>query len=274
MNHPIGRAGWLAALLLSAASAAGWSGTSAAREETPRPVDRKEVVKVRLVTVDVVVVDGKDRTVGGLQASDFGLVVDGSLVDVDTVDETCVQEGMESPRGGWADQWSEPASAGSQTRRIVFVFDYLHLPLIRTDMGDRMMAHTVALKQLARTLRDLPPGNEEIMIAALDGGLRVEQPFSGDRVTTLATLARMENDVTLYAGHFDHVSEYPLFGGLEALVDLLDAVPGSKALVLFTGGAGPGGSYEREYRSLASHASLARVSFYPVDCKGLGIPFR
>src|SRR5262249_35972227 len=119
------------------------------------------------------------------------------------------------------------------------------------------------------------------MIAVLDGGLRVEQSFTASRERVLETLARMEKDVTLYAGFFDHVTEAPLFTGLGALVDLVDGIPGSKAAVIFTGGGGPDyRTYDHEYRALENHASLARVAFYPIDCSGLNeggrkaFPFR
>lgn len=240
----------------------------------PKDIGKKEVVKVRLVTLDVLVTDAKGRTVPGLSASDFGLIVDGRPVPVDTLDEHCPSGAAESPRAGKTMEWSEPAVSSDEPRRIMFVFDYLHLPLIKTDFGVPMMAHSLALRQLARTLRDMPPGNEEIMVAVLDGGVRIEQPFTSDRAETLATLARMDKDVTLYAGHFPHLTDDGLFKGLAALVDLVDTVSGSKALVLLTGGPGPGPRYGPYFRELRDHASLARVSFYPVDCKGLGMPFR
>ena len=240
----------------------------------PKDISKREVVKVRLVTLDVLVTDSKGRTVPGLSPADFRLIVDGKKVPVDTLDEYCPSGALERPRGGKTMAWTEPEDTSAEPRRVMFVFDYLHLPYIKTDTGSPMMAHTLALKQLARTLRALPPGNEEILVAVLDGGVRIEQSFTSDRAETLATLARMEKDVTLYAGHFDHVTEDGLFRGLTALVDLVDTVRGSKALVLFSGGQGPSDRYGPYFRELRDHASLARVSIYPVDCKGLGVPFR
>jgi VWFA-related protein len=252
-------------------------GAMTAVEEPPRDIGRKETVTVRLVTVDAVVVDSQDRTVPGLTTDDFTLLVDGRRVPIDTLDESCTGA-LEAPRAEQASAWPEPPP-GPEPRRILFVFDYLHLPLIQSDVGGPLMAHTKVLQEIRRTVEALPPGDEEILIAVLDGGVRIEQPFTPDRGRVLATLARMEKDVTLYAGNFQHVTERPLFAGLEALVDLADTVPGSKALVLFTGGSGPGPDHDTDLKVLAGHASLARVSIYPVDCAGLGtrlrrIPFR
>jgi VWFA-related protein len=254
-------AGLVTALLL---------GTSSAKEEPPpRDIGGKETITVRLVTTDVVVLDSEDRTVPGLRAEDFTLWVDGRKVAIDTVDQSCAGA-LDAPRAGDPVSWPDAPSTDGAPRRILFAFDYLHLPAIKNDVGGPEFAHTKALQQLARTLRALPPGKDEYLVAVLDGGLRIEQPFTAVRERTLATLARMEKDVTLYGGHFTHVTERPLFTGLEALVDLADSVEGSKALVLFTAGGGPGTEYMMDLRSLASHASLARVAFYPVDCSGLG----
>ena len=57
--------------------------------------------------------------------------------------------------------------------------------------------HTEVLKYLQRTLKNAPQGNEEIMVVALDGALRVEQAFTRDRALVLETLNRMERDVSL-----------------------------------------------------------------------------
>lgn len=246
------------------------------KDEKPFDLNTRETVRVRLVTVDVVVKDGKDRMVPDLKAEDFELHVDGEPVKVDTLDLTCPAGAVESARVGKLREWSEPPSVVDAPRRVVLAFDYLHLPQIPCPFGGGpCMMHTQVLKYLQRTMKDSPQGNEEIMIVALDGALRVEQTFTRDRAVVLETLQRMEKDVTLWAGHFDHVTEKPLFSGLEILVDLLDLVPGSKALVLFTGGPGPGHSYDPDFRRLTDMASLARVSFYPIDSQGLaGQPFR
>ena len=263
---------------------------SRSENEEPRPLDlgTQENVKVRLVTVDVVVLDDQERAIPDLTIDDFEIEVDGQPTKVDTLDMTCPLGFTDSPRAGQLAHWiepkvAEPAAAGqtaigSLPRRVVLVFDYLHLPLIPcpfpTD-GGACMAHTQVLKLFKRILPKLPEGNEEIMVAVLDGALRIEQTFTRDRTEVLDALSRMDKDVTLYAGHFAHSTEKPLFNGLQVLVNLLDVVPGSKAVVLFTGGSGPGDFYDPQFRTLTDQASLARVVFYPIDCQGLtGKPFR
>jgi hypothetical protein len=107
------------------------------------------------------------------------------------------------------------------------------------------------------------------MVAALNGGLRVEQPFTSDRSAVVETLRRMQYDVTLYAGHFAHTTEYGFFAGLGALMTLLRATPGPKSVVFLTAGEGPSEDYDGDFARLATLASDAQARIYPVDCRGL-----
>jgi hypothetical protein len=132
------------------------------------------------------------------------------------------------------------------------------------------MYHTQSLREYQAMLAEKTEvRDEELMVVALTGGLRVEQPFTRDRRAVAATLNRMENDVTLWNGNFGHLTELPLFAGLDALLTILHGVPGQKAVVLITAGAGPGNSYQLEFDRLAASASDAQVAIYPVDCRGL-----
>src|SRR5262245_6812044 len=85
----------------------------AVAQQGSEPNDRgtREVAKVRLGTPDVLVTHCKGRTVPGLTAGDFNLIVDGKATPVDTVDEYCPSGAMEEPRGGKTTTWSEPADA-------------------------------------------------------------------------------------------------------------------------------------------------------------------
>jgi hypothetical protein len=107
------------------------------------------------------------------------------------------------------------------------------------------------------------------MVVALTSGLRIEQPFTRDRRTVIDTLRRMERDLTLWGADFSHLTEYPLFSGLDALMTVLRAVPGPKGVVFVSAGQGPGVSYEPDFRRLAARASDAQTAIYAVDCQGL-----
>jgi VWFA-related protein len=233
-------------------------------------------VEVRLVTVDVIALDARDRTVPNLTKQDFQLFVDGKESDIDTLDVSCEAGAQDDPHSRKLGGWETPADLAHGVRRVVLAFDYLHLavaPCNERDPSAPCQLQTQALRAYQDALearRDV--ADEETMVVALTGGLRIEQPFTRDREAVIRTLRRMEHDVSLWNGNFGHLTETPLFTSLQALVTVLRAVPGPKAVVLLSAGAGPTGPYDREFDRLASASSDAQVSFYPVDCQGLAPP--
>jgi len=231
----------------------------------PRDIGLTEKVQVRLVTMDIVVLDGKDRAVPGLKPEDFELRVDDDAVPVDTLDEACVGGGLDEPEAVRLAENRPPLAPGETPRRIAWVLDYQHL-----DFGARDRTFT-NLRALARG-RALE--GTEVLVAALTGGLRVEQTFTGDVNRLLQTLDRMERDVTLWNGNFRHTTEEGLFAAMDALCDILAVVPGSKAAVVFSGWQAPRRPltlemYEPQFLRLSALASDARVTFYPVEVEGL-----
>jgi VWFA-related protein len=229
---------------------------AAAQQEQPEdPLDLEveERIEVRLVTVDVLVTDRDGAAVPGLGREDFELQVDGEAVPVDTLDETCSTGFVEEPRARRGGDWPEGPDLAEGTRRIVLAFDYLHLRgLTLTDTYERLR-DALATKKAA-------------------DGVRVEQPFTRSRKQILAALKRMEYDITLWNGMFEHLNEMRLFDNLEALATVLGQFDGPKSVVLFTKGRGPGDLYEPRFQELASLSSESRVAFYPVDCMGLEPP--
>jgi VWFA-related protein len=228
-------------------------------------------VEVKLVTIDVVALDRNDRTIGDLTKADFQLFVDGKETPVDTLDVFCEGGGGADPTSKHVGGWETPADLRAGTRRVVLAFDYLHLPSTRCpDYDIPCRYHTQALQQYQEVLSaKTDVRDEEIMVVALTNALRIEQPFTKDRRAVVETLRRMEHDITLWNGNFDHLTEYPLFQGLHALVTVLRSVPGPKGVVFVSAGTGPGSAYEKDFRHLAARASDAQVAIYSVDCRGL-----
>jgi VWFA-related protein len=238
----------------------------------PLPSELKESIEVRLVTIDVVALDANEKTVPDLTKNDFELFVDGKRVEIDTLDSLCSSGAEADPKSGRLGEWPTPRDLTDGTRRIVLAFDYLHLPTAPCpglEPGPCLF-HTKALQDFQRML-EAKAGitDEEMMVVALTGGLRVEQPFTKDREVVVDTLRRMEHDITLWNGNFDHLDEEPLFRSLRALVTVLRVSPGPKAVVFVSAGTGPGNTYDLDYERLAAAASDAQVSFYTVDCMGL-----
>jgi VWFA-related protein len=239
-------------------------------EPPPIPTEMKESVEVRLVVMDVVALDDKDRTVPDLTKDDFRLFVDRKETPIDTLDVQC-DGGSDDPKSKKFGGWTMPADLSSGKRRIVLAFDYIHLTTVPCPGSVQpCMYHTQALRAYQAMLTAKSGvQDEELMVAALTGGLRVEQPFTPDRAAVVATLRRMENDITLWNGTFDPITEMSLFSGLEGLITILRAVPGPKAIVFLTAGNGPSEFYQLYFERLAAAASDARVTIYPVDCRGM-----
>jgi VWFA-related protein len=232
---------------------------------TPIPSDLVERERTRLVIVDVVVLDGKDRTVPGLTLDDFELLVDRKPVEPDTLDVNC-SESLEDARNvAWKEKRQAPSAVAGSKRRIVLAFDYLHLyehlpqksSLIRTEVLDNAM-HMLENADLA---------DDEVMIVALNGGLRVEQTFTADRREAWASLHRMQRDITLWGPSFEHTTEKGWTRGMTTLFDVLGTYPGTKAVVLFS--AMDHLPLILEYEEVLAQAGASRSRVYTVDARGL-----
>ena len=87
-------------------------------------------VEVRLVTIDVVALDRRDRALADMSKDDFRLFVDGKETPIDTLDRYCDGGGGADPVAKQIGGWATPADLGEGTRRVVLAFDYLHLPTV------------------------------------------------------------------------------------------------------------------------------------------------
>jgi VWFA-related protein len=231
--------------------------------DEPPPVETglTETVEVRLVTIDVVALDADDRALPGLTKADFLLYVDGQESPIDTLDVVCSDAPMDDPESKRFGKWTTPPNLAQGKRRIVLAFDYLHLGGLLATQTLRDFQDVFAAKSGI--------ADEEVMVVALTGGLRVEQPFSPDRARLVETLRRMEHDITLWNGNFRHLTERPLFGGLGALMTVLRTLPGSKAVVFVSAWQGSDVYNEPDFRELAARASDAQTAIYSYDAVGL-----
>lgn len=229
--------------------------------EPPIPIDKVEHEEVRLVLIDVVVVDREDRTVPGLGRDDFEVITGGEIRAIDTLDVRCVDQPLDDPRAV-----RDPASRASEVapvegRKIALVFDYLHL-----EHQQRL----AVLEQAEALFAAHREQDDEWLVVALTGSLRVEQHWTRDPQEVQKTLRRMTYDVTLWNGNFAHLNEDGFVEGLEALLTGLGELPGSKALVLFSGMLDV--PVDSAFQRIAASAASARVGIYPVDAFGLEGP--
>jgi VWFA-related protein len=267
-----------AALLATVLTAVG--GGAQTPPEVPVSTGVTESIEVRLVTVNVVALDSNDRTVADLGKDDFELIVEGKRTAIDTLDLFCDGGPEADPHSLHVGAWTTPKDLGQGTRRVVLAFDYLNLTTTPCPNGtspeQNCPYHTMSLQTFQQTLAEKGDvGDEQMMVVALTGGLRVEQPFTNDRAAIVASLHRMEHDISLWNGNFAHLTDEPVFRSLGALVNVLHTYSGPKAVVYITAGQGPSNRrHELDYEALATAAGEAQVSFYPVDCVGADMPVR
>jgi VWFA-related protein len=236
----------------------------AGAEQDPqrRPIEIQappERVEVNLVMLETLVLDGQGRTVPDLTKDDFELLVKGRAVPIDVLDVTCSTGALPDPGNVEPGQRRE-IPAPDEPRRLVLLIDYYHLGLVRRGEGIGFARSIV--------LRDKAP-REEIMIAALANGLRIEQGFTSDTAELLATLDRMEYDTTLYAREFGSVTNRPFFDNLATLMDVLAEYSGPKAVVMFSLMLGSDLDWDLWYGDIAQRAAVGRVVLYPVWVAGL-----
>jgi VWFA-related protein len=235
------------------------TGSPATGEDGPLPSDLQEQVGVRMILIDVVVVDRDDRTVPDLALEDFEIVVDGFRVAPDTLDVGCA-EAMEDARAVRRPDRRLHVPPSGGTRRLVILLDYLHLD---------QLARAEVLEHARETVRHGVTDGDEVMVAAIAGGLRIEQTFTADRDRLEDVLERMEYDISLWNGNFTHLSEEPFFASLEALFNVLGAVPGHKGIVMYSNSPAPADEDDLAFAALAASASVSRCSVYPVHAAGL-----
>jgi hypothetical protein len=113
------------------------------------------------------------------------------------------------------------------------------------------------------------PG-DEIMVVALNGGLRVEQHFTDDLDTVVGTLDRMEFDITLWQPDYFHLHENLFVDPLVALLDILGQYPENKAIVLYSTMRDV--PLDLQFSEIAAIAATSRCAIYPVDAAGLRTP--
>lgn len=205
-----------------------------------KPVDKglHENVEVNLGIVDVQVLDAKGNAVPGLSADDFELIVDHRALKIATFDASC------------AELAEKPA--------LVFAFDYQHLDGIQRGRALESARHAFEANR---------SGDGEVMVAALTGGLRVEQTFTPDRARIPDTLRKMQYDVSLFAGNFSHMSEDGFVRGMTSLFDVAATLPRPKAILFYS--AMRDVPLDSQFRELAGMASASRSVVYPIDVRGL-----
>jgi VWFA-related protein len=229
-------------------------------EEDPADSGITERVDVQLVLLDVTVMDRKRELVMGLTRDDFVLRVDNRRVPIVSLDMDCPDGPVAEPpsvdQGTTESVWVAP----DRERRVVFAVDYRHIPQTR---------RVEVLRDIGNAIRRLHRSNEQLMIVALTDFLRVELPPTTDGAAALATLERMENDITLWLPPFDHLHDAATFDALYDLTVMLGSLEEDKIVVLYSDWPSSGVTSDAAFEELTRAAARNRVSFYTVWTRGL-----
>jgi VWFA-related protein len=229
----------------------------------PDPVDSGlvEEVQVKLVLLDVLVLDRKDRTVASLGRDDFELTVDGRPVEIASVDVAC-PDGATPDVTAAREAADRPLPEASVPHRIVHAFDYDHMENV-----------ALTLEQAREAVRRHSRAGDEQMLIAIGPTLRLEQDFTSDPAALDRALERMHDDLGLYGAHLGRLTDRRFYQRLQSLLDLLDRIDGPKVVVLYSGPfPADGFNHDVEFRRISALSARARVALYPVDTGGLRTP--
>lgn len=225
--------------------------------EKPASTGLQETVKVTLLQIDVLALDGKGKTVPDLKAEDFSMKLGDTPLKVSTVDVMCPIGATDDPVPLQDGATTPPAPIEPRSkRRVVFAFDYAFLD---HTMRARVLDAAAAMLRMSKT------PDEEVMIVALTFEVRVEQRFTKDLQHLTQALERMKHDVTLFGKDYPTgASGQHYFGNISTLMDVLGSYDGAKAVLLFSQAGSVGDPAQHiYYDEVAAHAAATRSVIYP-----------
>jgi VWFA-related protein len=253
-----------------------------------------------VVRIDVAVTDGSGKPIKGLRADQFVVTDDGkqqkissfSYSDIEKV-ETAAEQNA-APIVIPVDNDGPAAAADTVTdtvrdrRMIVLFFDMTSM-----EPDDILRAHAAAQKFLKQQMTPA----DLVSVVVFSTRLAVLANFTNVRSTLDKAIAQLvpgaasqisnplyaaaqngEYDVQEYTGaaYTPDETEFNVFNtdqklaAVEGLANVLEGIPGRKALVEFTGGITQTGEENRaELRAVTDAANRADVSIYSIDARGM-----
>jgi VWFA-related protein len=247
-------------------------------------------VDVRMIRLDVSVVDGRGRPVVGLGAEAFEVLEDGRLVDVVLFE--AIQDGAEvvpTAEGGLLVTAPAPrARAGQRILLLVDTASMTYGQLVRAREGAARFITQSAREGDWVRLMNLATGeawdgaipDERFALARIARGLLPQaSPWSGSPAPEGIVQVSEGRASAGSAGAPDFETSgrslsifaqtAGLLGTLESLLVQLDGVEGRKALVLVSPGFPQLDDFDKRLEKVASLARLASTTVYFVDAFGL-----
>ena len=242
---------------------------------------------VRIIRLDVSVVDGIGRAVAGLRAEDFEVREDGRPVPLAYFEAVTPSGGSAGP-GSEATEEGLPAAEPAPERRVLLLVDLA------------TMSHGQVLRSrasVARFLREGTRGGDWVRLANLSTGRAWDGRMPDDRERLSRAAATLARGPFLFGqdgvlGAIQERVESPpdegpssaetrslalsifaeaagLLDTLEALIVELGGVPGRKAIVLVSPGFPQWRSLRERLERVASLARESATAIYFVDAAGL-----
>jgi VWFA-related protein len=235
----------------------------------------------RLVLLDVVVTDGKGKSVRGLKESDFTLLEDGAPQVLASFQEHNPITREEAAKAAAAaklppNHFTNDDSASNETALTVLLLDALDTPI---------EAQMYLREQLIAYMKTVPAGTK-IAIFQLNLRMRMIQGFTSDPELLLRAVESSKRDMpeipALLSRGYGPNRYGGLTGAMQQLGQYLAGYPGRKNLIWFTArvpyaiyGGGIGDPFPDMTRFIDDFAkttdvlTLSRVAVYPVDARGL-----
>jgi VWFA-related protein len=193
-----------------------------------------EEVQVRMVLIEVRAEDAAGNTITDLTKDDLQVSVDGTVRDPDTFDSFC--------------------ESGQPIGRVVYLFDYHNIG--RDDQ-------TAVLHEVEAMVQGHKQAGEEIMVAAIAGGLRIEQRFTTDTQQVVETLERMRHDSSLFGQDYATKTGKQWADAMATLMDVLAQYRDAKGVLMFSAITSRDDLEQAWMVDLAQRAAAAQVTIYP-----------
>jgi VWFA-related protein len=213
------------------------------------------------ILIDLLALDDDGRTLTELSPDQLQLTIDLEIQNIDSLELGC-PDGALDEIAEIEGEWTR-AAAPDLPRKIVFLFDYIHL-----SQRDRNRVLNYAQKMVEKGKTP----QEEILVAAISHSLRIEQRFTADAAKAVEAMERMQFDNSLFAVDHRATGGQVFFDALSTLMDVLAQYEGTKAVVLFSAAQSRGDVFRIWFDDVAQRAAPARVAIYPAYTSWLERP--
>ncbi len=199
--------------------------------------------ETRVVLVDTIVTDKQGAWVHGLAAKDFRLFEDNRE---QTIQSVSVEKG----------------AVTSRPHSVVVFF---------APMGpaERALARQAVSGFIDANAGDSAGENRRIAIVSYNGGLKINQNFTGDaaRLKTAVSLATSTAGIT----SSESAAAFETVRALEGLARSLGVLEGRKTIVFVNGGVPPSSAQRAELTSVIEACNKSDVAVYPIDVRPLQV---